>query len=29
VVFGPIALIIWGILALVKRRRAKKNAQAK
>lgn len=29
VVFGPIALIIWGILALVKRRRAKKAAQAK
>ncbi len=29
VVFGPIALIIWGILALVKRRKAKKAAQAK
>jgi Domain of unknown function (DUF4349) len=29
VVFGPIALIVWGILALVKRRRAKKAVQAK
>ncbi|MGB8215173.1 MAG: DUF4349 domain-containing protein [Anaerolineales bacterium] len=29
VVFGPIALIIWGILSLVKRRKAKKAAQAK
>jgi hypothetical protein len=29
VVFGPIALIIWGIVALVKRRKAKKAAQAK
>ena len=26
---GPIALIIWGILSLVKRRKAKKAAQAK
>jgi Domain of unknown function (DUF4349) len=29
VVFGPIALIIWGIVALVRRRRTKKAAQAK
>jgi len=29
VVFGPIALIIWGILALVKRRKARKAAQTK
>ena len=29
VVFGPIALIIWGILALVRRRRAKKATQTK
>lgn len=29
VVFGPIALIVWGILALVRRRKAKKAAQAK
>ena len=29
VVFGPIALIIWGILALVRRRKARKAAQAK
>ena len=29
VVFGPIALIIWGIVALVKRRKARKAAQAK
>ena len=29
VVFGPIALIVWGIVSLVRRRRAKKAAQAK
>ena len=29
VVFGPIALVAWGIVALVKRRKAKKAAQAK
>jgi len=29
VVLGPIALIIWGIVALVKRRKARKAAQAK
>jgi len=29
VVFGPIALIIWGIVALVKRRKSKKVAQPK
>lgn len=29
VMFGPIALIIWGIVALVRRRRAKRAAQAK
>jgi hypothetical protein len=29
VVFGPIALIIWGIVALFRRRKAKKAAQAK
>jgi hypothetical protein len=29
VVFGPIALIIWGIVALVKRRKARKAVQAK
>jgi hypothetical protein len=29
VVFGPIALVIWGILALVKRRKARKAAQTK
>ena len=29
VVFGPIALIIWGIVALVKRRKARKVAQTK
>jgi hypothetical protein len=29
VVFGPIALVIWGILALVKRRKARKAAQVK
>jgi len=29
VVFGPIALVIWGIVALIKRRKAKKAAQAK
>jgi hypothetical protein len=28
-VFGPIALIAWGIIALVRRRKAKKTAQAK
>jgi hypothetical protein len=29
VVFGPIGLVIWGIIALVKRRKAKKVAQLK
>jgi hypothetical protein len=29
VVFGPLALIIWGIVALAKRRKAKKAAQTK
>jgi hypothetical protein len=29
VVFGPLALIIWGIIALVKRRKARKAAQTK
>ena len=29
VIFGPIALIIWGILALVKRRKARKVTQTK
>ncbi len=29
VVFGPIALIIWGIVALVRRRKARKAAQTK
>jgi hypothetical protein len=29
VVFGPIALVAWGIVALVKRRKARKAAQAK
>jgi hypothetical protein len=29
VVFGPIALIVWGIVALVKRRKARKAAQTK
>jgi len=29
VVFGPIALVIWGIVALVRRRKAKKAAAAK
>jgi len=28
-VFGPLALIIWGIIALVKRRKARKAAQTK
>lgn len=29
VVFGPLALVIWGVVALVRRRKAKKAAQAK
>jgi hypothetical protein len=29
VVFGPLALVIWGVVALVKRRKAKKAVQAK
>jgi hypothetical protein len=29
VIFGPIALIIWGLIALFRRRKSKKSAQAK
>jgi len=29
VVFGPVALVVWGIIALVRRRKARKAAQAK